>query len=94
MVSTPRYEEVAHWKNECEEAKKENRALLARIRELEAMIRQGQKEKEKEKEKESESHNQGGGASPARRVELAMRSGSDSQEKNYGDEKVGDAGAQ
>jgi hypothetical protein len=83
VVTTPRYEEVAHWKNECEEAKRENRALLARIRELEAMIRQGQKEKEKEKE--AGSHNQGGAVSPTRRVELAMRGGRDGPEKKDGD---------
>lgn len=39
MVSTPRYEEVAHYRQELEEAKRENNALRLRIRELERMIR-------------------------------------------------------
>lgn len=39
MVSTPRYEEVAHYRQELEEAKRENEMLKHRIRELERMIR-------------------------------------------------------
>ncbi|PSN72022.1 hypothetical protein BS50DRAFT_241585 [Corynespora cassiicola Philippines] len=38
-VSTPRYEEVAHYRQELEEAKKENELLKRRIRELERMLR-------------------------------------------------------
>jgi hypothetical protein len=39
IVSTPRYEEVAHYRQELEEAKRENEALKKRIRELERTIR-------------------------------------------------------
>ncbi|KAF2731797.1 hypothetical protein EJ04DRAFT_610031 [Polyplosphaeria fusca] len=39
VVSTPRYEEVAHFKQELDEAKRENEVLKQRIRELERMIR-------------------------------------------------------
>ena len=39
MVSTPRYEEVAHYRQELEEAKRENELLKRRIRELERLIR-------------------------------------------------------
>jgi len=39
VVSTPRYEEVAHYRQELEEAKRENEMLKSRIRELERMIR-------------------------------------------------------
>lgn len=39
VVSTPRYEEVAHYRQELEEAKKENEVLKSRIRELERLIR-------------------------------------------------------
>ncbi|KAF2191123.1 hypothetical protein K469DRAFT_558510 [Zopfia rhizophila CBS 207.26] len=39
VVSTPRYEEVAHYRQELEEAKRENEMLKRRIRELERMIR-------------------------------------------------------
>jgi hypothetical protein len=39
VVSTPRYEEVTHYKQELEEAKRENEALKSRIRELERAIR-------------------------------------------------------
>ncbi|KAF2268034.1 hypothetical protein CC78DRAFT_576581 [Lojkania enalia] len=39
VVSTPRYEEVAHYKWELEEAKRENEQLKRRIRELERMIK-------------------------------------------------------
>ncbi|KAF2016116.1 hypothetical protein BU24DRAFT_492272 [Aaosphaeria arxii CBS 175.79] len=39
VVSTPRYEEVAHYRQELEEAKRENDALKRRIRELERLIR-------------------------------------------------------
>ncbi|KAF2712214.1 hypothetical protein K504DRAFT_372947 [Pleomassaria siparia CBS 279.74] len=38
-VSTPRYEEVAHYKQELEEAKRENEVLKSRIRELERAIK-------------------------------------------------------
>lgn len=38
VVSTPRYEEVAHYRLELEEAKRENDMLKRRIRELERMI--------------------------------------------------------
>jgi ubiquinone biosynthesis protein UbiJ len=41
VVSTPRYEEVAHYRQELDEAKRENEALKSRIRELERMIRGG-----------------------------------------------------
>ena len=41
VVSTPRYEEVAHYRQELEEAKRENDILKRRIRELERMIRGG-----------------------------------------------------
>jgi hypothetical protein len=41
VVSTPRYEEVAHYRQELEEAKRENETLKSRIRELERMIRGG-----------------------------------------------------
>lgn len=41
VVSTPRYEEVAHYRQELEEAKRENEMLKRRIRELERMIRGG-----------------------------------------------------
>jgi len=41
VVSTPRYEEVAHYRQELEEAKRENELLKSRIRELERMIRRG-----------------------------------------------------
>lgn len=41
MVSTPRYEEVAHYRQELEEAKRENEALKRRIRELERALRGG-----------------------------------------------------
>ncbi|KAF2645064.1 hypothetical protein P280DRAFT_466294 [Massarina eburnea CBS 473.64] len=41
VVSTPRYEEVAHYRGELEEAKRENDVLKRRIRELERMIRGG-----------------------------------------------------
>jgi hypothetical protein len=41
VVSTPRYEEVAHYRQELEEVKRENEALKTRIRELERMIRGG-----------------------------------------------------
>jgi hypothetical protein len=41
VVSTPRYEEVAHYRQELEEAKRENEALKRRIRELERSIRGG-----------------------------------------------------
>jgi len=39
VVSTPRYEEVAHYKQELEEAKRENEALKSKIRELERQLR-------------------------------------------------------
>ena len=39
VVSTPRYEEVAHYRQELEEAKRENELLRRRIRELERVIR-------------------------------------------------------
>ncbi|KAF2687307.1 hypothetical protein K458DRAFT_415562 [Lentithecium fluviatile CBS 122367] len=39
VVSTPRYEEVAHYRLELEEAKRENEVLKRRIRELERLIR-------------------------------------------------------
>lgn len=39
MVSTPRYEEVAHYRQELEEAKRENDMLKRRIRELERLIK-------------------------------------------------------
>jgi hypothetical protein len=39
IMSTPRYEEVAHQRAELEEAKKENEALKQRIRELERMLK-------------------------------------------------------
>ncbi|ORX99213.1 hypothetical protein BCR34DRAFT_576708 [Clohesyomyces aquaticus] len=42
VVSTPRYEEVAHWRQEAEDAKRENDVLKRRIRELERMIRNGE----------------------------------------------------
>ncbi|CAI6340424.1 unnamed protein product [Periconia digitata] len=41
VVSTPRYEEVAHYRQELEEAKRENESLKRRIRELERTIRGG-----------------------------------------------------
>ncbi|PVI07314.1 hypothetical protein DM02DRAFT_322233 [Periconia macrospinosa] len=41
VVSTPRYEEVAHYRQELEEAKRENEMLKRRIRELERTIRGG-----------------------------------------------------
>jgi anti-sigma28 factor (negative regulator of flagellin synthesis) len=41
VVSTPRYEEVAHYRQELEEAKRENEVLKRRIRELERAIRGG-----------------------------------------------------
>jgi len=41
VVSTPRYEEVAHYRQELDEAKRENEGLKERIRELERMIRLG-----------------------------------------------------
>ncbi|KAF1959808.1 hypothetical protein CC80DRAFT_489892 [Byssothecium circinans] len=41
VVSTPKYEEVAHYRQELEEAKRENEVLKRRIRELERMIRGG-----------------------------------------------------
>jgi anti-sigma28 factor (negative regulator of flagellin synthesis) len=41
VVSTPRYEEVAHYRQELEEAKRENEVLKKRIRELERAIRGG-----------------------------------------------------
>lgn len=41
VVSTPRYEEVAHYRQELEEAKRENEALKRRIRELERALRGG-----------------------------------------------------
>lgn len=41
VVSTPRYEEVAHYRHELEEAKKENEMLKRRIRELERRIAAG-----------------------------------------------------
>lgn len=41
VVSTPRYEEIAHYRQELEEAKRENELLKRRIRELERMIRGG-----------------------------------------------------
>lgn len=39
VVSTPRYEEVTHYRQELEEAKRENELLKRRIRDLERMIR-------------------------------------------------------
>lgn len=39
VVSTPRYEEVAHYRHELDEAKKENEALKQRIRDLEKLIK-------------------------------------------------------
>jgi uncharacterized membrane protein YccC len=39
VVSTPRYEEVAHYRQELEEAKRENELLKQRIRELERLIK-------------------------------------------------------
>lgn len=39
VVSTPRYEEVAHYRQELEEAKRENELLKRRIRELERALR-------------------------------------------------------
>lgn len=39
MVSTPRYEEVAHYKQELDEAKRENEVLKRRIRELERALK-------------------------------------------------------
>lgn len=39
MVSTPRYEEVAHYRLELEDAKRENELLKRRIRELERLIK-------------------------------------------------------
>lgn len=39
VVSTPRYEEVAHYRQELEDAKRENEMLKSRIRELERQIR-------------------------------------------------------
>lgn len=39
VVSTPRYEEVAHYRQEMEEVKKENEALKQRIRDLERLIK-------------------------------------------------------
>ena len=39
MVSTPRYEEGAHYRQELEEAKRENEGLKRRIRELERALR-------------------------------------------------------
>ncbi|KAF2107911.1 hypothetical protein BDV96DRAFT_606180 [Lophiotrema nucula] len=39
VVSTPRYEEVAHYKAELEDAKRENEVLKRRIRELERKIK-------------------------------------------------------
>lgn len=39
VVSTPRYEEVAHYRQELEEAKRENDILKRRIRELEKALR-------------------------------------------------------
>ena len=42
VVSTPRYEEVAHYRQELEEAKRENEALKRRIRELERALRGGE----------------------------------------------------
>ena len=39
VVSTPRYEEVAHYRQELEEAKRENEALKQRIRDLEKLIK-------------------------------------------------------
>ncbi|KAJ4349836.1 uncharacterized protein N0V89_008455 [Didymosphaeria variabile] len=41
VVSTPRYEEVAHYRQELEEAKRENDVLKRRIRELERALRSG-----------------------------------------------------
>jgi cell division septum initiation protein DivIVA len=41
VVSTPRYEEVAHYRQELDEAKRENEFLKRRIRELERTIRGG-----------------------------------------------------
>lgn len=41
VVSTPRYEEVAHYRQELEEAKRENEVLKSRIRELERALRSG-----------------------------------------------------
>lgn len=38
LVSTPRYEEVAHYRQELEDAKRENEMLKRRIRELERMM--------------------------------------------------------
>jgi hypothetical protein len=39
IVSTPRYDEVAHYKIELEDAKRENEMLRRRIRELEGLVR-------------------------------------------------------
>lgn len=39
MVSTPRYEEVAHYRHELEDAKRENEMLKQRIRDLERQIK-------------------------------------------------------
>ena len=39
VVSTPRYEEVAHYRQELEESKRENEALKQRIRDLEKLIK-------------------------------------------------------
>lgn len=38
-LSTPRYEEVAHYRQELEEAKKENELLRKRIKDLESMLK-------------------------------------------------------
>ncbi|KAF2803720.1 uncharacterized protein BDZ99DRAFT_511869 [Mytilinidion resinicola] len=40
VVSTPRYEEVAHYKLELDDAKRENDMLRRRIRELEGLVRE------------------------------------------------------
>jgi hypothetical protein len=45
VVSTPRYEEVAAYRVEMEEAKRENEGLKVRVRELERLIKGGVEER-------------------------------------------------
>ncbi|KAF2745195.1 hypothetical protein M011DRAFT_469899 [Sporormia fimetaria CBS 119925] len=52
-VSSPRYEEVAYWRAEMEDVKKENAMLRNRIMELERMLRE-KRDGEKVEKKESE----------------------------------------
>ncbi|KAF2271782.1 uncharacterized protein EI97DRAFT_437473 [Westerdykella ornata] len=53
VVSTPRYEEVAFFKQELEEARRENEGLKKRIRELEGLLRE-KRDRGRERERERE----------------------------------------